>query len=38
MTPTATHTVPGAVEDFSGAIAVEPRYADTWKRRGQVRC
>jgi len=28
----------GAVQDFSGAIEVEPRYADTWKRRGQARC
>ncbi len=27
----------GAVEDFSVAIEIEPRYADTWKRRGQAR-
>lgn len=25
----------GAVDDFSAAIDIEPRYADTWKRRGQ---
>ena len=25
------------MEDFSGAIEVEPRYADSWKRRGQAR-
>ncbi len=28
---------PGAVEDFGVAIEVEPRYADSWKRRGQAR-
>lgn len=27
----------GAVEDFGVAIEVEPRYADSWKRRGQAR-
>lgn len=27
----------GAISDFSAAIEVEPRYADTWKRRGQAR-
>ncbi|MEW5314536.1 MAG: hypothetical protein WDW38_006026 [Sanguina aurantia] len=27
----------GAVEDFSVATDVEPRYADGWKRRGQAR-
>jgi tetratricopeptide (TPR) repeat protein len=27
----------GAVSDFSAAIEVEPRYADSWKRRGQAR-
>jgi hypothetical protein len=32
-----THTHTGAIKDFSAAIEVEPRYADTWKRRGQVR-
>jgi hypothetical protein len=26
-----------AVDDFSKAIALEPRYADCWKRRGQAR-
>ncbi|KAG1678966.1 hypothetical protein FOA52_013029 [Chlamydomonas sp. UWO 241] len=29
--------LPGAIDDFTAAIEVEPRYADTWKRRGQVR-
>jgi hypothetical protein len=29
--------VSGAIEDLSVAIEVEPRYADSWKRRGQVR-
>ena len=28
---------PGAIDDFTVAIDVEPRYADTWKRRGQAR-
>lgn len=27
----------GAVQDFGAAIEIEPRYADTWKRRGQAR-
>ena len=27
----------GAVDDFSKAIDLEPRYADCWKRRGQAR-
>ena len=26
-----------AVDDFGKAIALEPRYADAWKRRGQAR-
>lgn len=26
-----------AVDDFGRAIALEPRYADAWKRRGQAR-
>lgn len=26
----------GAVDDFTVAIEVEPRYADSWKRRGQA--
>lgn len=26
-----------AVDDFSKAIAMESRYADCWKRRGQAR-
>ena len=30
-------SLPGAIDDFSGAIAQEPRYADSWKRRGQAR-
>lgn len=25
------------MDDFSKAIALEPRYADAWKRRGQAR-
>jgi tetratricopeptide (TPR) repeat protein len=29
--------LPGAIADFTAAIEVEPRYADTWKRRGQAR-
>jgi hypothetical protein len=29
--------LPAAVEDFSAAIAAEPRHADFWKRRGQAR-
>lgn len=27
---------PGAVDDFSAAIAIEPRFPDCWKRRGQA--
>lgn len=32
-----TNGLAGAVDDFSVAIEVEPRYADGWKRRGQAR-
>lgn len=29
--------VPGAIDDFSVAIRLYPRYAESWKRRGQAR-
>jgi tetratricopeptide (TPR) repeat protein len=32
-----SHGSAGAVEDFNVAIEVEPRYSDSWKRRGQAR-
>lgn len=37
MLPLPVRLCPGAVLDFGAAIAVEPRYADSWKRRGQAR-
>lgn len=27
----------GAAADFTKAIEMEPRYAESWKRRGQAR-
>jgi tetratricopeptide (TPR) repeat protein len=33
----ALFCISGAIDDFSVAIEVEPRYADTYKRRGQAR-